>query len=668
MISLRSLTVAIALATCLSAQAAFYVDGASGANLAGHGSTSSQPWRTISFALQQIGAPVGPVTLFVQGDFSYAPGTNGETFPLLPPPRVTIEGIAGPTGQQPCLKPPPGAGGIMLDPTASYTGGPPLLRNVTIQGGEYGLTFGPGAGSSHIILVENCHFDQNALHCIRVTNGSGYAQITMDSTTCSNTSVGIAPIPATPPSIAHLSIDLAGCSFDNMLVAVDAIASNSIQLKLHECSFQNCGTGIQSHADDCSILMHQCTFTDCNSGASLDSQWVGMPIYALDISRSTFIRCSQGIRIRTLGNVDAYMSHSTFSQCATGIEDIGPYQAHDLHLEDCTFLDNATGLHIWFDKQAQICSLVRCRFLRGSVAVHVDGYDYGGTFNLNVSNCLFAQQSSTCLYVKPAFASPPFGVHCVQVNYTTFADSTLALDLNTLNPMSRALHSVFNGNTTDIGSPTAFLCIGCLTDNATLSGSSNTVSTDASLLRPSYKLWRGSPCIDAGGSSIPPTTDYEGDPRPSPSVVGGPALVDIGADEFVATGSLQSYGITATGPSASRPRIHSTDTTASIGGTFRVELSGASTQGAAAVLAIGATEPSPPQPFDLTGIGIGGTLWVTPEIFSTPIAVNATGSAVYVQHVPDLDFLVSLPLHYQWLVASLDGWTTSDGLRVTLGW
>jgi len=48
-----------------------------------------------------------------------------------------------------------------------------------------------------------------------------------------------------------------------------------------------------------------------------------------------------------------------------------------------------------------------------------------------------------------------------------------------------------------------------------------------------YHLRPGSPCIDAGNSSVPglPLTDFEGDPRIMDGDRDGTAIVDMGVDE-----------------------------------------------------------------------------------------------------------------------------------------
>src|SRR5690606_16085574 len=99
---------------------------------------------------------------------------------------------------------------------------------------------------------------------------------------------------------------------------------------------------------------------------------------------------------------------------------------------------------------------------------------------------------------------------------------------------------------------------------------------DPQLLRPYYKLAPTSPCIDLGGTSpSSPATDYEGDPRASVSTLNGPALPDIGADEYVYAGSARPYGTGGFGAFNVFPRIASASPTAALGSTIQVDLTGA---------------------------------------------------------------------------------------------
>ena len=47
-----------------------------------------------------------------------------------------------------------------------------------------------------------------------------------------------------------------------------------------------------------------------------------------------------------------------------------------------------------------------------------------------------------------------------------------------------------------------------------------------------FRLAAGSSCIDAGASGLAVTSDYAGNPRPVPGVLGGAALFDVGAFEY----------------------------------------------------------------------------------------------------------------------------------------
>ncbi|MEH2023631.1 DUF1565 domain-containing protein [Nostoc sp.] len=87
------------IAPTLTAQApataaAIYVNPATGADRAGAGTTSSAPYKSISFALSQ--AQAGAVIQLAPGNYNQE---SGETFPLLVKPGVTLRGDEATKGQ-----------------------------------------------------------------------------------------------------------------------------------------------------------------------------------------------------------------------------------------------------------------------------------------------------------------------------------------------------------------------------------------------------------------------------------------------------------------------------------------------------------------------------------------------------------------------------------------
>jgi hypothetical protein len=685
----RSLTLVLAAlghVAALTAQGPYYVDGMLGVDGVGYGTSPAQPYRTITHAIAQAGAPAtGTLTIKIQGGRVYSPATNGETFPLAPPPGVTLEGVPGSGGLLPDLTPPAGAIGVQLDPNVSYGANSALLRNMMVSSGDCGVRAGSTPGGMHVVGIENCHFHGQASYGIRFDGQGGDDRLSMRDATFAGASVGVSAVRSVGPP---LQASLERCRFDGLSVAFGAGplpgSWSSIGvvalISMQHCSFVLCGIGVRVLEMPCTATFDACRFIDCGRGVDLDSTDSGHPNFSVHMDNSTFAGCLMGLRMHNWsGDNNAVLVDSTFSQCETGVDGLVLQLASNIFdLRDCSFLDNQTGLRIFpGDAWVSYCSVTRCRFLRGDTGLQMlDWYTSGGTIQLEVSHSLFAGQSASSIQWQ--WSSGWIDGHDARIDSSTFADNLVALDalpeVAGWGLGSRVAQTIFAGNGTDIihwqhpGWPSLLSCIECLTDGPTLPGATNQVLTDAQLLRPSYKLAPTSPCIDAATWTGPVGTDYEGDPRPSPGAVGAPARLDLGADEFVPTGSLRPYGTPGFTSFGMTPRIGTTSSTASIGSTFDVDLSAATSPGALAILALGFREAAPPLLFDLAEVGIAGSLWLEPEIFQAPIAASPTGAASFTQAIPNFAWLVGLPVYFQWLVvAPLEGMVTSDGLRVTLG-
>ncbi|MCC5623695.1 DUF1565 domain-containing protein [Nostoc sp. CHAB 5715] len=109
------------IAPTLTAQApataaAIYVNPATGADSAGAGTTSTAPYKTISFALSQ--AQPGAVIQLAPGNYNQE---SGETFPLLLKPGVTLRGDEATKGQ-----------GILITGGGFYTSRTFARQDITI--------------------------------------------------------------------------------------------------------------------------------------------------------------------------------------------------------------------------------------------------------------------------------------------------------------------------------------------------------------------------------------------------------------------------------------------------------------------------------------------------------------------------------------------------------
>jgi hypothetical protein len=136
--------------------------------------------------------------------------------------------------------------------------------------------------------------------------------------------------------------------------------------------------------------------------------------------------------------------------------------------------------------------------------------------------------------------------------------------------------------------------------------------TNPLLIRPLYKLSPFSPCLDRGDPAATlPATDYEGDARASISRVNGNAHPDLGADEYVLSGSARKYGLIGFGYFNFFPEIGSANSRVVIGEVLNVELTNAvlrvfGTPARDAFLAMGFRDDAAGLPFDLSVIQRAG--------------------------------------------------------------
>ncbi len=311
----------------------------------------------------------------------------------------------------------------------------------------------------------------------------------------------------------------------------------------------------------------------------------------------------------------------------------------------CVFHGGASGIRVYIDTDVSHCDIRSSQF----TLIQGAAIDFFGFLGAPMA---------------------PTHVH-YSFNNNTFADCGTALTSTALGELSEVHNCIFDANTVDLITPPGLVVEHSLSSTSTLPGTTNLSLTNPQLLRPSYKLSPSSPCIDAGDNLFAPATDYEGD-LPQAGQVGGPVIVDIGADEFASAGSLHAFGVTAAGPQSARPHITPLSATAPIGSTFTVGLTDAAVPGSTsslAFLAAGFADSANLPLFDLGVIGMSGSLlWIDPSVFPAALLVGQLGTASYNESVPNATQLIGLPVFYQWLVVRPDGsLVSSDALRATLG-
>ncbi|GAB4140321.1 MAG: hypothetical protein Fur0037_06830 [Planctomycetota bacterium] len=254
----------------------------------------------------------------------------------------------------------------------------------------------------------------------------------------------------------------------------------------------------------------------------------------------------------------------------------------------------------------------------------------------------------------------------------TFADhDNHAMALQGVDPASSISHCIFDNAGTDISTNVAIPIMFCAFAHSSFPGKGNLSMTDPRLDRPYCKLLPASPCIDAGDpAGTLGQTDYEGDARRQGSAA------DIGADEYVPSGSVHVFGARGQGEQGMMPAIGTANGTLRIGETLRVHLSGCRDRlwrpAFGAVLVLGFDEGDVTLPRSLWWAGAPGSMiWCEPEtvvVIAAPLFDGAASASVGIPNVPAL---VGETMTLQWFAGKADanaaGLVSSDGLRATIG-
>lgn len=197
---------------------------------------------------------------------------------------------------------------------------------------------------------------------------------------------------------------------------------------------------------------------------------------------------------------------------------------------------------------------------------------------------------------------------------------------------------------------------------------------DPAFVRPQYKLGATSACIDTGNPSVAnaPTTDYEGDPRVVRTLR---PVVDIGADEYRATGSTRAFAVPGWGiDNGMIPRVDILSDRAPIGTPVPLGLRDAIGSGGRAApvafVVFGLGEAEPIYDFDVFG-GSGSMLFFNPLVLGQAVRIDRQGRARDILPVPNNATLVGAVFTAQWLVldpnANRQAWVTTDAFRLQVG-
>lgn len=678
----RSLAVLFAAPLCvatLAAQGTYYVDGALGLDAPGRGAAPNLPWKTIGYAAANAaGTTASPSTIQVVGGQTYASGTNGETFPVTLSPIARLLGVAV-NGSLPVLAPSAGATALLFNPSVDNSNGATAHRRIIVQGGAIGLDVGSTFGVNHAATLEDCEFRGQTSAGVLTNSRGGATSILLRN--CLLDGLGGPSGSAVRtnlygPAPGH-SLTIEGCTIRNWYYGVSTGSTGtpywSCTSVVRDTTVANCSIGLglgspqlygpPNSANVTTTTLSGVQVTDCNLGITMVAAPAQYASFTASASNVAVMRCTTGINLGCAGGtsngLQSNWNQTTIAQCATGLRlgiSTSVTMAHTFERSD--FLSNTQGIDCLSMLGDFELTLRRCRVLDGDkgIALSVNSLYTG---RLRAEDCLVARQS-TCAIQSANGA--------IQLARSTLADSTSGIVASYTT--GSIAGSLFSGNGADLQLTNppgmSFSVNASATDGAALPASLgvNLQFANVGLQRPNYKLAPTSPCIDRG-SAATGLVDYEGDPR---------SIADLGADEHVASGSLRTYGLRSVGDVAASPSIGTTSTSARIGASYQIDLANAVAAGAAApalaFLASGVRDTAHPLPVELGPIGLPGCqLLLDPLVLQTMPLTSPTGSLSTTFSVPSQSSLLGFTLCHQWLVGlpQLDGFVTSDALRVTIG-
>ncbi len=671
----------IALATGQLIGQTYYVDGQTGVDAPGNGTSPATPWRTIGYALAGVPVSATLKTIQIQGDQTYGAATNGESYPLVLPAQVALRGIPGASGQRPRLLIGTGRMGVVVPATVAANG--TALDGLVLEGGAVGLTCGAASSTIQRVGMTSCDVLLQTQAAVRVQPGGGVEELTLRDCNLRGIANGIGGgIQYTNVSV---SLQLERCNFrDGIGVELNG-AMTSAGSGLHRFDAVQCTwhqtAGIQGLGDAGSYPNPPAswTFTECRfvgGTAFRDQPFTGRRNITID--RCAFVDCQTAITCDGAmysGSSFWTLDRCAFDGCARAVACNSTYHGYYAFTARDTVVRNFTTafeLSSSGEYGTVVLDLERCRVVDGVTAVRHYGMAENGTIRL--ASTIVARCSGIAIDYAGFHGPGAPALQRFEVVSSTIVDCHHAINVWSEAWTNTIQHVAFDGNATDVALPPAVTCDTCLTDGPPLPGPGNIANTDAGLLRPQYKLLAGSPCIDAGGVMSMLALDYEGDPRvQSGSQLSTPAL-DIGADEYAPYGSLRPYGFPGRSRDGVQPSIATNSPSARLGVPYDVRVDHANapnqTGTSFAFLASGLRDLANPLPFDLGAFGIQGSyLWMDPQDVDTPLTVGASGSVATSFQLPYIPQLAGLPIVHQWLVALPGGFglVTSNALRVSFG-
>lgn len=667
---LFSLFVGLSLA-CAASASDYYVDGRSGLDRTDHGAAPDKPWKTITYALQHIPPPSGSAThtLHVAGAQTYALTTNGESFPIVAVPGVSLVG----SGVRPVLAS-TGSGAILSLPSGKAVPPETRFENLGLHGGWWGITLG-GTAQDHAPRIIDCEFEGQGSDGIHLVPG-GFSLTAPRVTRCTfkGGKHGIfVLVSRSSPLVREVFVALTveECSFaghGRAGVFVDQGHDHpeltAVGVRIQGSWFEDCDYGVEFATEDfdehsrAELEVIGCAFRRCRYfGVSVFPSMYGGRFDHLVVDRCSFVEGgSQSVAVTA--RVDgSCLLRGNFVR--GGLRGFGIGRGRTV-IEGNLVTGCSDGCSITSDRLPLAVDATGNRFLGNARGIRIAKAPAGSTVTL--ASSIVADSSRDGLHLDTEAKVTGRGL-------TVANNAATGLVVAKVHQESSFDHCIFSKNGIEVSGS-----IGIdwsVFEKQDFPGTGNR-KIDPLLDPTTYKLLPTSPCIDAGNPALVlPASDYEGDPR----VLAGPrgTFPDIGADEHASMGSVHPYGVAGFGRHDLRPVIVSPDQRIAVGEVLQIDLRQAKdTLGrvaGAALLTLGVADRSE---LDLGGIGAAGShLWTDLRTVLPPAAVDRRGVASLNLRVPAVAELYGRTLTFQWLVfhppANAAGLVTTGGLRATLG-
>ena len=667
----------------------YYVDGAKGADLPGAG-TAGSPWKTIQYAMQQV-PPSGTHTVYVAGLQTYSATTNGESFPVVVASNVMLMGV-----DRPVLEVPPLGIGLLLAPDTDYDYDRSRIEHFSIRNGARGIDLGALEGFEHSLQIRDCWFFDQTEAGVRIEPeyANGHAVSTHHVRVFAshfeggkhgvfiNSRTQYERQDANGQSVV---IEIPSCSFHDLsgsgvrVQHKDSVDFLRVKSFVIGCSFERCNRGIEhiietaednegSYNEIVTTARH-CQFVGSNGVFSLVALFPpatgGSPLPKLVVEECIFDAGPTQTAIRGTAEKGAYemvAKNNTMVGFQRGIDlsvaEANPNVSPDVvaTFERQEMFGGDVGVSLSGDAASEwTVTSSRNRVLDQRIGAEILGMSPASAVQMASSMYV---DGETGIHLNTSADVDAVGLTLVDNSSEGLLADAYGVDSSFANVLfaNNGAHAAVSGPL-----PIEY----SLFENLAYPGPGNQDITDPGLLRPSYKLAENSPCRDAGDPTTPAGVDYEGNPRPTNG------MWDIGASEYVPTGSLQPHGVAGWGRWVFHPNIGSPQTAVHPGQDLTIELQNAidSRQRVpvAAYLMVG---PRDDVSIRLPGAP-GSHVWISLIAQAGPFLVDADGSLALQFALPDDPVIVGLHVSFQWLLlmptANQRGVVTTDALRVTVG-